>query len=223
MPLSVNNLVGFGGKRAAAGGGAGPTSLTIQGFVESTTSSVDVSGVAADGDLLVFVDAAANSPTSVTPSGATVILDQLQGVTQTVISYKVYSSGDSAFTTMNGDADEVVQVLVLRPDAAITTVTVTIDGTEATNGDPGSITITGSGETTPVACIGVHTVRGTVGSISTAMSPAGDSSNYAEGAGAVVASQMEVKVYSASPANHTWDGADEGGNQISCGFTLEVS
>lgn len=168
MALSVTNLVGFGAKRAAAGGGG--SSLT---FVGSTTNSgtgysVSFHGSAAAGDLAIvgecFDDTTALAGSLGTvPSGWSVFDDTVTTTInyipardqQVAIYYKVLTSGDisagsvSSSVTGGGDTHNGMGCIILRPSSTPTVSTQEVNTSNLT-----SASVTSSSGTGTVLVVG---------------------------------------------------------------------
>lgn len=217
MPLSVNNLVGFGAKRPAAGGGGAP--LTFIGETTNSSSGYSVSfhGSAATGDLAIVGECfdsttALAGTTEAAPSGWTLFDDTLDTSSnhrsardnQVGFYYKVLTSGDisggSVSSAITGDADVTQQMAcqIWRPSS---TPSLSVQLVLAGNG--AALSITASSGSAPVIVVGA--VCGDFGGSNT---PAFDQVT-------TVGSDLALGVtfYESSPVDHTVDD-DAGGVEL---------
>lgn len=139
-----------------------PNDKTIT-FITSTstsTSTISVPSTAIEGDIAILFDAALSTtstdPTSVTPSGWTLITTTSNGTlnisgARSLITYKILSFSDieSTITGMTGSSQVFKTMLIFRPNfaaASATSVNVSGVNSSVTTSDPNSqaITVTGS-------------------------------------------------------------------------------
>lgn len=223
MPLSVTNLVGFGGKRAVAGG-AGVSALTFEEITTGTGATLTIPSGASAGDVVVLVNRAYNNsstePTYTIPTGFSAIGDDLlsSGANRikVVNSYKILDGGDpsATITGMAVDTANEMQLIRYSCDVAASSVTLQSFNAEGTPGDPAAQTILGASYSAPMIMVGSHAAR--TGFPSTALSVTADGTDLT---GSL---KTECLAYNSSPANVTWDANDVDLN-LSISFLLEVA
>ena len=149
--LQVNNLVGFG----VGGGGGGVTTLTLADSIGATTSTVSLTGLDIQaGDLLIGCGAG-NSGSEVSNSGWDSIIYTSNGGWPNVMQARIADgteTGSIGFVTSSGDL--TTGVIVLRPDAAITTITAQDTDGQLTGGNPSPQVKNVGSYTAPMLVIG---------------------------------------------------------------------
>lgn len=177
------------------------------------------------GDLLVYIDFAFDTvspvPSAVTPSGFTNVVNDLIGAgvsfARGMVSVKNAAGGEGSITGLN-DAGNNKVGLVFRPSTAFTTITANDIATEIAVVNPASQSCDPSAETTAVILIGVACIDGGTAAFSTA-SPAFDATIATADADLLAG----YKIYNTSPAAHTIDMNDLGGNNWLASLYLTVT
>jgi hypothetical protein len=157
-------------------------------FIQSqtfTSTSFIFPSMIATGDICIINDSSATT-TDVTPSGFTSITKAVLGTSfRQNVSYKIVTSGDATGININGlGGTSRKTVLVFRPDRAISSVTATVTGTQATSAVPTNQSLVGqAGPMIAFACYSASgasiTTRGwSVGSPTEAGVAATGGSNY---------------------------------------------
>lgn len=235
MALSVTNLVGFGSKRAAAGGGG--DTLTFVGATTNSATGYSVSfhGSAAAGDLAIVFEhfdgtTALLGSTGSAPSGWTVFDDTVTtslkytpggADVQSGFYYKVLSSGDisggsvSSAITSGADVVQLMACQIWRPSSTPTlSVQEVIQGSLATSPSAASVT---SSSGSPIVLVVGHTG----GSLMSGESPAFDQPTQVGSSGAGM--EVGVTAYSASPSDQSVDDDDSGTLSINIAAYANVS
>lgn len=212
--LKLNNLAGFGVRRAAAAG------VTTLSFIASTTSELSTITAPASidaGDLLLLVQSSITDPAAVTPTDFTNILDSGLEAGRTLWDYKICDGTEDSttITGMNDSFDDKI-LLQFRGDVPITAVTAQDITSEFTANNPAAQTCNASGGASPLIAVGSFFSSSSVGTRS--FTPAADaeinSSSY---------HYAKYKIYNSSPADITIDMDDEGGANVLCSGYLEIS
>lgn len=139
-----------------------PSVVSTMTFIQSQTfssSSFIFPSNIQTGDICIISDSSATT-TDVTPSGFTSITKAVLGTSfRQNISYRIITSGDATGILINGMGGTSRKTVVLfRPDRAITTLTVTVTGTQATSLAPSNQTLTG--EAGPVIAFACYSASG---------------------------------------------------------------
>jgi len=165
-----------------------PDVVTSMTFVESQTFSSTLFTLPSNiqiGDICIINDHSSTT-TDRTPSGFTSITKAVTGTSfRQNVSYRIIVSGDRSDVAINGlGGTSRKTVALFRPDRAITTLTVTVTGSQATSAAPTNQTLTGeAGPMIAFACYSASgasiTTRGwSVGSPTEAGVAATGGSNY---------------------------------------------
>lgn len=204
-----------------AGYAATAAGLTIS-FVETITgtTALDFTNAVAS-DLLVYIDYADNSPSSVssvTPSGFTLHTAATGSSTgrKCNVSYKIATGSEGSINGMTGGVTNTKVGFIFRGSSAIAAIA---EGTQADSGftssDPADQALNSDADTPPLVVFGVFASTGTVSPAT--MTPSEDGSG---GSGNLIA---KYKIYNSSPADVTVAMDDEGAANYLCGFVLELS
>lgn len=144
--------------------GQNPTVLdnaVIHASATSTASTITIPAAAAIDDFAVLFDFSTTT-TNTIPSGWT----SINGVTttgiRTNISYKKLVSGDpgSSITGMAGTTRKIL--LIVKGNSAISSVTVSTPGSQATTATPTNQTISSTGQVTPTIFFAVYAATGAI-------------------------------------------------------------
>ncbi len=144
------------------GGGVGVlSSIVQQASATSTGATITAPADIQAGDLLVLGDRAANvlsSPTAVTPSGWTNIVNTSGAFNRQMFSYKIAdgSEGSSTITGMNGDSTDRKVMVTFRGNIPFATATPNTFGAQYTDGNPSAQTVASSGGTPPLIIFGIY-------------------------------------------------------------------
>lgn len=199
--------------------------FSFVGSCVSTSSALNFgalsAGAIAAGDILVYFDLAqsAAAPTTVTPSGFTVVSSTASGgpaLAKGIASIKKATGSEGSVTGMNGDNNNKVG-LVFRPSTSFTTITTAGVNGETSTGAPASQTCNPSAETTAVVLVAVAAADASTAAFTTE-TPALDA-KVANGDADMLAG---YKLYNTSPASHSFAMADLGINWL-CSFYMTVS
>jgi len=135
--------------------GTTPTSVTAVSLIEavySSVTSITVPAFARADDYAILFDRSTNT-NSVVPSGWIQIANSTTSGIRSVISYKKLVAGDIGATVsgLNGSGSIARKTLVIvRPNAPVTSVQVSLTGSQATTATPTNQTISMSGQTMPL-------------------------------------------------------------------------
>ena len=192
-----------------------PLTIAFQTSAHSVASTVTWPTIAA-GDLAVLLDRAVNSsgvPSNVVPTGFTQAGSPLAysgGIIRTNLNYKILDGSESgSLTGMDGSFNEFKILTIFRPNRTINSVTIAGAALQWTDGNPAAQVCSANGQATPLLLFGAATSQGTSAAFSTA-SPSFDSTiTTSDGRGI-----KGYKVYNSSPADHTIDMNDLGGNNV---------
>lgn len=216
MALSVTNLVGFGGKRAAAGGGAG---FTLVGLItDNANGTFDFPGGTAVGDLCIvfeYAASASNAGSAIAPTGWTVAND---GVTDAynnsggdyVGYYKVLTSTSTVTSGYISPSTDLFVGAVYSFGSTITVSSVNDVGTE-TAANPSSQALNASGSTDVIYC----GMAKPTGQYSASFTPDTTMTDGTQFTGAWL--------YQATGTNETWDDDGSGGSETIISYWLEVT
>ncbi len=221
--LRINNLNGFG-----AGGSSLPT------YVDSTNSNnsadIVVPSGARDGDIAVLFDAVNNSsappPSLVTPSGWTTVVNSTFDNSRYAVSYKKLGSGDpgATITGMTSNNGKIKLMLVFRPGSPVSSISTPTFGTEFTNSNPSSQTVSASGQAAPLIVLGGAGVFGASAPAFTTASPAFDGEvALARSLSGQYSLRMGYTLYGSSPSDHSIDKGDDGSANILWSGYLKLS
>lgn len=212
-------LPGFMSSMAMAAGGAPIfSSLSFITSATDTAPGITIPATAAIGDLAVILNGAeagsATAPSTVVPSGFTSARNDSLAISPAVkgiCSYKVLLSGDpgASVTGMTGSSSTRSIILIFRPNAPITSVSVVSANGSAISTDPAAQTITTAAQVSPLVIIG-HAFGSAIG-----VTPSGTlttSGTVVNGATTTHAAAYEIQ--NSSPANRTWDMGDVGNNVL---------
>jgi hypothetical protein len=122
---------------------ANVASMSFVGRTEVTGTTVTLPAGSAAGDFAILFDSATTGTTASPTSWVSVNTISSGIALSQVISYRILQSGDigSTFTGMATNGRKVL--IVYRPNTAITTVSVTVTGSEATIATPASQSLVG--------------------------------------------------------------------------------
>ena len=151
--LHVNQLNGFGVAQQGA------LTLSFLASATSTGSAITVPATVQAGDLMIYFDFATQlgTPTTVTPSGFTLIGSSLAGtVSRSNLSYKIANGTEAStnITGMNGATTNNKIMLVFRGSSPIASATPASVAAQYTTGDPTAQVVTSSGGTPPLVVVG---------------------------------------------------------------------
>lgn len=228
MPLSVNQLVGFGAKRTAAAAFTG--TMTYQDVTQNNASATITipAGAAEDGTNVVFLfDTAYNAsvaPTYVLPTGFSAIGNNLFSPgthVRCVVSYKILTSGDAS-ASVTGMNDTYVTKHLVRYSCSEAMSSITIYDLEeyGSNADPGSFTINSASGATPLIAMGYASANATP-SVTTSWTP--DFSSTETALSTILISTVQALAMNSSPSDVTWNPADVGVRNLSTSFYAGVA
>lgn len=194
------------GMLSASGGGAAPTSTLARVSATQSVTAAIVCPTVQAGDLLLFSNSCgvANAPPLVTPSGFTLINNQLAG-SGTFYRHSIFykkatgSEGGTTLAGMSGD-NMLISLGVFRKTPAITGVSlsaVNAEGNFGTNQLANQTVLSGAG-VAPLLIIGNYGIV-TQAVATGSMSPAQDDSYVASGS--VLYDLTRHKFYANSPLN----------------------
>ena len=211
---------------AAVGGGVAAISWTFVGSCQSTGNSLNFSSLSAGAiqanDVAVFIDYCVGGlvPTAVTPSGFTNVINVNDLVFESggraMASWKKLAGSETSITGMNAASDSKIG-LVFRPSRDFTTLTISTPQGGLYSPNPPAITVDPSGETIPVALIGIGAAEEGPVTFSTA-SPAFD----AETVTSDDLLRVGYKTYASSPSSHSIDTDDIGSLNWLAGFYFKA-
>ena len=205
---------------------AGPA-VSEYNFVSATTATASTIAWPADraaGDLAILVDgagAATTAPTAVTATGFTDIANTSLNASlanRTMVSYKILTGSETgSITGMSGTTNRK-NLFIYRPDATITTLTISTVNQQTTLSAPTNQTLSMSALTGPYIGIAAYMSSGTItarGSTVTASREvtANSTTNYTK--------TFEAKKADESFANSTISMADYGTNGM-VSFTILI-
>lgn len=204
--------------------GGPPTTLTFVGRTQSSTGTVNISGISfVAGDLCIIMNTLQQgTPTAATPSGFTQIADAPRGSLGGAarVSYKILTGSETNISSGSSCTDEVMFALVLRPNRGISTVTASTWNTQVTNGNPTLQTVDPTAVVTPLVVLGVTCSQSSSYDFSTA-SPAFTERPLALFGG--TAARYGYIIYNSSPASHSIDINDEGNDNVLLSGYVAVS
>lgn len=194
------------------------SSFSLVGTSTGSDTSIEINGLSiASGDLaFIFntADGSGSNPADDTPSGFTKLRTALLNTRRCSIFAKILDGTETTVTGLDGASGEEWILLVLRPDATLSSFVDNDTGNnQATSGNPSSQTITASGETPPVVLYGVmHS--------SSAVNPRTTSPTMTEISGPSTNVYAHYYIYNDgdTPANHTYDKDDDGTNFLQSGY-----
>lgn len=200
------------------------TQLTFVGRTQSSTGTVNISGIAiASGDLCIIMNTLQQgSPVAATPSGFTQLADLPSGGFGGAarVSYKILTGSETNISSGSTGTDEVMFALVLRPNSGISSVTPSTWNGQVTNDNPSLQTVNPTAVTTPVVVLGVTCSQSSSYDFSTA-SPAFTEKPQAIFGG--TAARYGYIIYNSSPASHSIDIDDEGFSNVLLSGYVAVS
>lgn len=189
--------------------------------VTSEASTIVVPSSVRAGDLLLLLDHTLHSttPANVVPTDFTQIATLLISTDRVTFSYKIADSNDEGdtLTGLNGSNSNDKLLAVLRPNRAITGVSVNdLDGV-VTVSDPAAQTVTASSGTPPLLVIGAYACRDTVAEINprTFTVDGVDAKDWeASHDGGTVELHLAGAFFTEAPPDVVVDMQDEGGNWL---------
>lgn len=191
-------------------GGGSVSSISIFGTNTASAASITLPASINAGDFIILDQFTRNIglPASVTPSGFTNIYDFNDGNNKSMLDVKIAvgNEGGTSVTGMDG-INDYKTVTVVRGDKPIKSYTVNSQNTQSTSGNPTAQSCTAVNGPTPLIIMAHWASDGTVNPRTA--SPAMDAElspnvNFYTG----------YKIYNSSPATHSIDMDDEGGNQL---------
>lgn len=190
----------------ASAGAAALSSITQVLSATSLASTITFpSGIQA-GDLIVLQDWARNIsgvPSTVTPTGFTIVNDSTTSTVRGILSYKKATGSESgSLTGMSGTFGRGKAMAVFRGDVAAATVTSADPDGEATSGNPAAQTVTSGSGTPPLVAIGGYSAMAAI--TARTFSPAKDG----EAGTSDDRVYLAWKIYNSSPADVSVDMAD---------------
>lgn len=203
----------------AAAGNVGELELAFRSSSTSSASTITVPNDVVAGDLLVLYDRAVNTsgtPTSVVPTGFSVILNNAhETVRRTTVSYKIADGTEAgaSLTGMDGTSSDNKILLVFSTNGATAAAAYDI-AFQATDGNPTAQVVNASGQTTPLVVLAfIRQVTVT----NQSFSPTED--------GTIVSGQNTAyyKIYNSSPADVTVDCGDGGNSNALMSFYIQLS
>lgn len=193
-------------------------------FASATSTAATITAPAGilAGDLILLQDVANGSPVSVTPTGFTLINDQVSGTERAVISLKkaVGTEGGTAITGMN-DTDMRKVMLVFRPSTPCN-YSVSAVGTQGTDADPAAQTVAAGAGVAPLIVFGSYSVQSAGTVDPRTFTVAGVAAKDGE-VSALAQSYFAYKIYNSSPQDVVIDMADEGNNNILNSFYISMT
>lgn len=204
-------------------GGLAPLTLSYvnSGIIASATLTIP-SGWAA-GDLAILMEYL-GSDSAVTlgaPAGWTDI-DSVTTLSNYAgrFAYRVLQTGDTNVVTGSTALEKATAMFIYRPNRSIRTITASSKNEEATVGNPASQSVAASGLAVPVLVLGLAGANGGGSWNFATASPAFDITPDVDPGNTYM--RTGIKLYTASPADHTIDMADQGtGNVLmSCALAL---
>lgn len=186
----------------------------------STSSTISAPSTIQNGDLLVLYDSALSSsgtPTAVTPTGFTTILNQSPISTRRIIcSYKIATNSDASatITGMSGNLN-VAKILLVFSTKGIASASVFDVAFERSDGDPAAQTITSGSGKAPLVAIAF--VRNQSNNYSMTPTQDGVVENTGQGQFGL------YKIYNSSPEDVTVDTNDGGNNNLLMSFYIEIT
>lgn len=203
---------------------AGLTTITQVLSATSAGSTINFPGGILAGDMIVLLDAAiqsGGSPAAVTPSGFTVISNQLASASnalRTIVSYKLAVGTETgALTGMNGSAQNSKLMYVFRGDIAATSLTLAGLTQQTTDANPTAQVVTASGGVAPLVVFGCYSCGDPISPRT--MTPAKDG----ELASASSDAYLAFKIYNSSPADVTVDMDDEVSRNTLSSFYIQMA
>lgn len=162
-PLVVSGLIDSVLESTPAAGGP----LSFVDSATSTASTIDITGLAQSGDLIVFFDRAADTggaPAQNDPSGFTSIYSASSTSPghRLSASYKISDGTETVLTGMNGNLGPQKIVLIFRGTSTISVATPSDVAAESTNGNPTGQTCNASGGTEPLIVCAFYCSGGSV-------------------------------------------------------------
>lgn len=201
--------------------------LTTLSFITATTS-VDSDTITAPatinaGDLLVMFDYGVKPSGGGVPSGWSEVADVTSAYVDVVISYKIAvgSEDGATITGLTGITGAAKIIQQFRGNIALSSITVQDLGSQITDGNPTSQTVTASGGAVPLIVFGMYGVFGTISPRTFTPTEDGETDNTA-GANDLHA---KFKIYNSgdTPVNHSIDMDDEGIDNALFSFYLEAA
>lgn len=185
----------------------------------STSSTISAPSTIQNGDLLVLYDSALSTgtPTAVTPTGFTTILNQSPISTRRIIcSYKIATNSDASatITGMSGNLN-VAKILLVFSTKGIASASVFDVAFERSDGDPAAQTITSGSGKAPLVAIAF--VRNQSNNYSMTPTQDGVVENTGQGQFGL------YKIYNSSPEDVTVDTNDGGNNNLLMSFYIEIT
>jgi hypothetical protein len=223
--LMTTNLIGFGAIRRAIATAVPAISLAVVATATSSATTITVPDGVQAGDVILLVDKPGDTdgslPVLVVPTDFTTISSLADGfVARQVCSYKIANGteGLSVLTGMAGQNNVRKSLLIIRPSAPATAVTIGSLNGEGTGGDPTLQTVTASGGTPALIVIAAYG-NGLTGSITPrTFSPAPD--------GEITPATNQFlawKIYNQDPVNVSVDMEDEGTSNTLASFYMQFS
>jgi hypothetical protein len=208
--------------RTAGGGGGSSFTIPFQASAVSNAPTITTPASVLTNDFGILVDIAYNgtaaTPSSVTPTNWTNRHDTSGAVgtarNRLMVSSKVLTTAEASgsITGMNDDNEDKV-MLVFRPSRAIVSATFSTFNSQITSSDPSLQTVSALGQPSPLIVVGLCYALSSTAAFSTA-SPAFDATVATGTADLLVG----YKVYNSSPADHSIDMSDLGGNVLASFF-----
>jgi hypothetical protein len=150
--------------------GTTPTSVTAVSLIDavySSVTSITVPAFARVDDYAILFDSSTNT-TSVVPSGWTQIVNTTTSGIRSVISYKKLVSSDvlaggATVSGLNGSSSIARKTLVIvRPNAPVSSVSLSTPAAQATTATPTNQTISMSGQTMPIMGFAHYAATGAI-------------------------------------------------------------
>jgi hypothetical protein len=189
---------------------SGGFTLAAEGTGSTATITIPVAGRVSGYFCVIFNK---GTPGTATPSLFTSAASSAIATVSGNISYKVLDGTETTVTGIN-EATARWIVAVFSPGMTIASVIYTASGNQTSSLNPTLQNITVAGETTPLLII-AH-----AGEISNAPSPSAVPNDLTGLTSGYVSQVARYLIYDSggTPANHTWDMNDQGGNLLQSGF-----
>jgi hypothetical protein len=204
---------------------ASTLTISLVTTVENTGNSIDVTGLVAQYDLLIFTQFATSDIVTVgTPSGFTSIAheENTAGLASGMrFSYKIAAGTETTITPTSTGSEIASYCYIFRPSRAITTVTANTWSSVITNVSPNTQTVDPSGLTAPVIIFGRAGTADTETFTFSTASPAFDATDTIDNGSAY--SVLGYKIYNTSPQTHTIDIGDPGLRNMLMSGAISVS
>jgi hypothetical protein len=197
---------------------------TFVGYCASDTDTLNWASLSAGsiqaGDLGIYIDLTPTN-TAVTPSGFTNrISTQVDGggTGTGMLSDKKLTGSEGSIAGMNAGTESKIG-LVFRPSTPFTNIVPSTPTSQHTAGNPGSQSISPSGETSAVIVIGIAGSMGGLDAAFSTTTPAFDTTIDSPD----LDLRVGIKIYNSSPQNHTIDMNDLGPNNWLAGIYYKAT